>query len=442
MITVGEKIKSLRKDLKLTQTDLAGQELTKSMLSQIENNKSNPSLKTLKYLAERLNAPISYFLEATDRQENDIPNSIDVTGKQEALIETVNEFIEAGQINEAMKEAETLLMGNLQNNVSKLTADIIQKLGITLFHENNLEKAQKYLDYSIQAYIKGAFYLEGAKAYIELAKIYYQKLDYSECLSIADKVLSLYDKSISKDSLLEIEVYYYKIIVLFAIGDLRQTTDVIRKAIELSEKTSIYYKTDEIYRLNAIFHFLMSSTEAYEQNIEKALQFAELTKDNNCLGRIYAMKGIVAVENNNAEAALKYADMNKQYLGREIYIYHLIKARAYYLLEDYKLAFKAIKKVDYPSYETHKFDYLNMWSAKVQEGLILSKLGKHSEAVAAIRIGIDKMSVVGDSKFLIFAYKSVSEIYSCINDFQHAFAYLKIANEIQDRINGDENMIF
>ncbi|MCT4573638.1 helix-turn-helix domain-containing protein, partial [Bacillus thuringiensis] len=54
MATLGEKIKTLRKEKKLTQTELVGSELTKSMLSQIENGKATPSMKTLQYIAEKL----------------------------------------------------------------------------------------------------------------------------------------------------------------------------------------------------------------------------------------------------------------------------------------------------------------------------------------------------------------------------------------------------
>lgn len=108
----------------------------------------------------------------------------------------------------------------------------------------------------------------------------------------------------------------------------------------------------------------------------------------------------------------------------------------------YEVAYENIIKVDFPSYETHKFDYLNMWSSKVYEGLILNKLEKQNEAVEAIKIGIDKMCLFDNSKFLVRAYKSLSEVYSDINDFQNAFIYLKKANEIQDIINKDDNIIF
>ena len=58
---LGDKIKLLRKELNMTQSELAGNEMTKSMLSQIENNSAMPSMKNLQYLAARLGKPVSYF---------------------------------------------------------------------------------------------------------------------------------------------------------------------------------------------------------------------------------------------------------------------------------------------------------------------------------------------------------------------------------------------
>lgn len=58
---LGEKLKHYVKKKKLTQTELAGSELTKSMLSQIENGKATPSMKTLQYIAEKLECEPSFY---------------------------------------------------------------------------------------------------------------------------------------------------------------------------------------------------------------------------------------------------------------------------------------------------------------------------------------------------------------------------------------------
>ena len=55
-----KKLKRYEKK-KLTQTDLAGSGLTKSMLSQIENGKATPSMKTLQYIADKLECETSFY---------------------------------------------------------------------------------------------------------------------------------------------------------------------------------------------------------------------------------------------------------------------------------------------------------------------------------------------------------------------------------------------
>ena len=60
---LGEKIKQARLEAGLSQRQLGGEEITRNMLSLIEHGAANPSMKTLRVLAQRLGKPISYFLE-------------------------------------------------------------------------------------------------------------------------------------------------------------------------------------------------------------------------------------------------------------------------------------------------------------------------------------------------------------------------------------------
>ncbi len=59
---LGERIKQARLAAKLTQQQLCGTQITRNMLSQIENGSASPSMATLLYLAERLDRPVSWFL--------------------------------------------------------------------------------------------------------------------------------------------------------------------------------------------------------------------------------------------------------------------------------------------------------------------------------------------------------------------------------------------
>ena len=62
-MTLGERIRELRVERGLSQRQLCGDQITRNMLSQIENGSARPSMDTLRYLAEQLQLPLSYFLE-------------------------------------------------------------------------------------------------------------------------------------------------------------------------------------------------------------------------------------------------------------------------------------------------------------------------------------------------------------------------------------------
>lgn len=62
---LGEKLRHARLEAGLSQRQLCGDEITRNMLSQIEHGTAKPSMKTLQYLAFRLEKPVSYFLEET-----------------------------------------------------------------------------------------------------------------------------------------------------------------------------------------------------------------------------------------------------------------------------------------------------------------------------------------------------------------------------------------
>ena len=65
-MTLGEKIKALRLSKNLTQEELAANKITRNMLSFIERDKANPSLDTLKFLAESLGVSLAFLFSEDD----------------------------------------------------------------------------------------------------------------------------------------------------------------------------------------------------------------------------------------------------------------------------------------------------------------------------------------------------------------------------------------
>ena len=65
-MTLGQKIKAIRVQKKITQSALAKDQITRNMLSAIENDKAQPSLSTLVYIAKCLGVPPEYLLSDKD----------------------------------------------------------------------------------------------------------------------------------------------------------------------------------------------------------------------------------------------------------------------------------------------------------------------------------------------------------------------------------------
>ena len=60
-LSLGKKIKNLRLKKGMTQAELAGETITRNMLSQIENETAQPSVNTILELSEKLETPAEYF---------------------------------------------------------------------------------------------------------------------------------------------------------------------------------------------------------------------------------------------------------------------------------------------------------------------------------------------------------------------------------------------
>ena len=61
-MTIGARIREIRVDKGLSQRQLAGDQITRNMLSQIENEQAQPSLSPLQYLAAQLDVPVGQLL--------------------------------------------------------------------------------------------------------------------------------------------------------------------------------------------------------------------------------------------------------------------------------------------------------------------------------------------------------------------------------------------
>lgn len=75
-MNIGKKIRSLRIQRGMTQKELAGDEITRNMLSRIENGAAYPSISSLIYLADRLEVSPAYFFDESEKPQNEMESML------------------------------------------------------------------------------------------------------------------------------------------------------------------------------------------------------------------------------------------------------------------------------------------------------------------------------------------------------------------------------
>lgn len=98
---LGEKLRAARVEAGLTQRQLCGEEITRNMLSLIENGAARPSVKTLQYLSSRLGKPVSYFLE-----EDAVLSTNQGVMEQARMLFDAGQFSDAGELLKEYREPD------------------------------------------------------------------------------------------------------------------------------------------------------------------------------------------------------------------------------------------------------------------------------------------------------------------------------------------------
>lgn len=106
-MSLGQRIKQARLEAGLSQRQLCGEEITRNMLSQIENGSAQPSMATLLYLAAQLGKPISFFLEESAASPNqnrmDAAKTAFQASDHTAALKHLAEFISPDPVFDAEK---------------------------------------------------------------------------------------------------------------------------------------------------------------------------------------------------------------------------------------------------------------------------------------------------------------------------------------------------
>lgn len=143
-MTLGKNINHIRKSKKMTIKDVAERtHLTKSLISQIENDKANPSINSLKMIAKALNVPIVMFFDY-----DETPSSPVVKRDERKFLKTQSGY------------ATYLLTGDIKDRNLEFLYNVYEKDGSTgEFYTHEGEECGIVLEGRLEVAIEDEIYI-------------------------------------------------------------------------------------------------------------------------------------------------------------------------------------------------------------------------------------------------------------------------------------------
>ena len=401
MATLGEKIKALRKEKRLTQTELAGTELTKSMLSQIENGKATPSMKTLQYLAGKLECEASFLLEEDNEEVTE-------------LIPKMEQAIKNNQFEEVYRTLLPIVQKELPPTLS--TARLYKQFISVAFNMKDYN-IHSYIEKAIPIFQKYTLYRESTQTKLMLYYILFVEKKYEECLQLIASIRKEYEtKQLEMDLIMQIQLFLNEAIVLLAYGDYEGCEKIILQALDFSKKNQVYYKTDEFYRILSYQKVIIADENKYLHYIKKSEQFAIFTEDSLSIAIVDILKAYYYnTITHEYTLALQHLELFKEKMQNEPTfkddgIYYLEKGKALYGLKQYKAALEILERATIPDYMFHPLDQAWTITAGAYRALCYMELQNKQKALQEATEAFHAIQEFPNSTFTSFIKETLQII--------------------------------
>lgn len=412
LTTLGERIKQLRKDKKMTLAELAGERLTKGMLSLIENGKAQPSMESLKYIAERIGVEVSNLLEDSDIEE-----------LRKLLLEIEEEYKTIYYPYEAKEKEKIIRMhGKISAKKEHLQGKNYEEVRLFDYYIRlntilNIEIEEKTMYDVISLYEKIHAYSRIVDCYTFLSGYAFYRNDYKIALQFmqdAEQRIQSYHHLIDHLSILDL---HYVLTVLYAaIDDSLNTQKHLDLALEIAHKHKIYYRLDDFYRFTLIQAIGQGDEEKSKYYLTKLTQHAEFTEDKIAYSTLAFANAhytnLIEKNYKKVPSFRKYLNDNSknEELIDGLLLFQIEETYAYWALGKYQQALECSDSITIPSFVHHPLDLSIMNQCFAVRSLCLLELGEREAA----------------KKEILYAYYGVAEFPNSIYKTFIQRAYEKI----------------
>lgn len=403
MATLGERIKKLRKEKGLTLQALAGESLTKGMLSLIENNKANPSMESLSYIASRLGI-----------EQNELLAEVPTSELRELLLEV--EKLYRKELDD-LSNGFDLIIEKIEPYLTNLpyryeSARLLEIYSRCCYYSKQ-KGWQDKLAQAEEMYEGLHLINNSADIHMFRAMLKFNEHKYEEALTmLQNSRRSFEQRDAVLDALKKLDFDYLEAILYFAIGNNRDATTIVNEAVEYSKENQIFYRVNDFYRVMSFHSILIGDEESRKYYVNKLRLFSEFSEDR----KIDLIIDLLEAHYLNSftheyEKALNVIEKNlEKYKEDEISQFYIEKGKAFYGMDQLDEALYWLKRHKLWEYMHHPYDLSVNYEKDAYMALIYDKQGNHDLAVKHAKIAkenIDPMPDLPYKKFIMDVYKQI-----------------------------------
>lgn len=427
MSTLGERIKERRKIIGLTQSDLAGSNLSSGMVSLIERNLTNPSLKTIEQLSEKLGVSVNYLL---NNEETDINN---IENKQISL-NMLKGLIKAQKFEEAERILKEV---NNQGDIDSTLAGMFYKL------KGELELEKKEFNLAIDSFEQALLYVnpyelnEYVDVYYHLANCYVKIENFRKSIELSlQGILLLNTSHTDTNVLLKLKLLYLQSYSYCRIREFKKGLQVIEEAKEIMNETNCYYNEGMYCMLSGLAYLYLKEFDKGIEQTERSIGL--LNKDTQYLQVIGCSTnlGILYRETKKYERSIKSLEdslllSKNRKLDWSIWNNNLELAITFYRNDDIE---KSQKICEESLVQIKDSNVL-----KIKMMLLLSKIkldqDKNGEALLYVNEAKKEALLIEDSTLMAKCYVIKAEILKKQQLYEEAFNEIRKSVQIYESSN-------
>lgn len=408
---LGERIRKLRKQKKMTLEALAGEELTKGMLSLIENNKANPSMDSLAYIAQQLDVEMSELLEDVSSQElRDILEEAEKLYNSETDMKKTN-----------TKQIIKLIDPYLANLTGGYESARLLDIYFRCLYEEKNENWRVFANKAASLYEQLNITSKRAKIGIFRTHEKFIEHDYEQSLQIfLSERAKIEANEAYIDPMTQLDLDYHEAIFHFAVGDTNSATRVMENAIDFSKKHRIFYLIDDLYRIAAAHAMMEKDQVKNEYYLKKLKQYGEFADDTHSFLFYHLMKieNLIADEQDYKKALETIEQFLADSKVTDSYKPHfyLEKGKALYGLKLFEEALEWLEKINIPTSLHHPFDLSLFYVMDSYKALCYDELNNWNKAYEFAKKAVENLAPFPQTHIKDFVTKTFERIKANRNE--------------------------